>query len=379
MCSVTRISPDAFDSISSLVFPSTNTSCRYGPGSCDERLRLKFRPYYKHVVMADSVFERNSAYYTTLCEAVLPGVPVVAIFRHVDAVMRPFITSIHDSALGYYDVRKQTLHIGTEPEDLGIVQSELKDFRKARNGEDDTALVLLFNVCDMFDDNVPANASLYTTTMEGLYHRMHVNFAAQSTGERAANFDAWARLASQRLDFTTEVSEDPFTTIKKDGADEDDDEPEVTRVELELETLRHMEDLWPRAVDEAYCKQWASIALSEGENSLCAADTCPDLAEHHLERLVPYMSAEGVSELEKRVKMPCAPKVGKLPFAEALYPMALAACKWPSSARCTWITACVQGALACKAEEGGEQTVLPAAKRRLIANEVEVIDLTRDD
>jgi len=241
--------------------------------------------------VVDEYGRDEACFFKTLRETISSGVVFVAIFGKKDYSL----THIHGKALAYYAVEAQQLHVDVAPETLGITSTELAEFKKARNGPDDYAKVLLFGAhSSMEEDPLPCQDPEYTTAMEGLYHFLHVDYDIQSPEEKRRNLKLWTKVAVQRIQWTANI-------------DEDADEEEIAG---ELGALRQMDDLWPVAVNKAY----ASVNVAD----LVGSDTPPELARYHYE-----MSQRSLTM----------------------------ATKWPTSLRCTWIVSCIQGALDCKKAE----------------------------
>ena len=118
-------------------------------------------------------------------------------------------------------------------------------------------------------------------------------------------------------------------------------------VEAEVQSLTAMEALWPEAVYDAYKKYWVYLALE-----VLDSESCDALISFHFERMVQHLSTAEVFELERCVSDGTKSKT--LPFARELYPRVLQTVRWPSSARCVWLTSCIQLNLACKREEEEE-------------------------
>ena len=76
------MSPRDFDSISTLVFPVEARSGNKGRAYGHQQVpRLLFRPYYSNVAEDNDGHVLGIIDHATLCEAIVPGVRMVAIFR----------------------------------------------------------------------------------------------------------------------------------------------------------------------------------------------------------------------------------------------------------------------------------------------------------
>jgi hypothetical protein len=244
------------------------------------------------------------------------------------------------------------LHIDVEPATLNIIVTTLSKFKETQDGEDDIADVLVLEEGTEtrgrvgLDDEIAPATGYMNNPLVGLFHRMHRGHDTQPAEEQAHNFNIWVGLAINRLSTTSFLSN--WFGIRN---------PTVVR--NEIATLLEMEAAWPQAMEAAYSKLWERIALTAGDNELFEKNTIHDLARHHLDRMVHRMSEESVKVLQRCVKDPDfkPDAANKLPFAEELYEMAFDARKWPTSLRCTWITTCVKGSLACSEEERAAEAV----------------------
>ena len=128
-------------------------------------------------------------------------------------------------------------------------------------------------------------------------------------------------------------------------------------VAAEVQSLTAMEALWPEAVYVAYKKYWGYLALE-----VLDSESCNALISFHFERMVQHLSAAEVFELERCVSDGTKSKT--LPFARELYPRVLQTVRWPSSARCVFLTGCIQLNLACKREEEDKARQCTAGARK---------------
>ena len=315
-----------FDNVESLYFP--------------ESLPLKFLPYYSVTPVARNWCFRSERFrvlteeFKTPREAVSrPGVLFVAIAHCMHTKL-----SVHNHALAYYDVGAEKLHIGARPEALGIHWSEFKTFKKSRNGPDDIHRVLLFSLDsgELKDGTAcESTASEYAPVMDGLNYRLHWREMNKTREERTRHADIKIAVAIMRLRYSKNYFCDDACT--------------PAQVAAELKALQDMEDAYPSVVEYAYIEQWDELGGILGPSEVCGL-----LLDFHLTRIVKYFSADQALLLKTCVETPSfklkLPR-WKLPVLDAVMPAAHRALMWPDSARCGWVTVCIQLALACKEQE----------------------------
>ena len=321
----------------------------YTATAADARIRAcLFIPYFHtNVVNASSTFvdRHGGAHFTfpsveklgdvsyyNLAQAVRPGVQVVLLVAsytpsHLYGVPKRvvdcrdcFYDSPHTtSPLGYYDVTAGRLYLGdcdADRREMGIVFTDMRGF--ATHGVENTARVLCIDMHEY--------PEIDEETMRGLYRRLHRGYDVQEDFEKARNRAAWVYLLRKCVDRSECVGDN------------------IDDLRAELRTLQGLEDLWPDAFEDVYVLQGRSCGFFH-RGTFQLEDREP-LRSFHLEHAVPFFTKADILYLRKYATVPVCAKALEL--------------LWPGSARCAWVTCCVQGAVLCGKEEEA------AAKRRCL-------------
>lgn len=347
---------------------------------------LVFMPYYSVTPANRPGWETRgtrffdfSRVYATPQEAVLPGARFVAVVFPANKLKSycyrgfgsgyywnhvPPQCSSRDCVLAYYDVDAGQLHVGANPEHLGIFWTNLSQFTASRDGPDDLHRVLLLSLeaGDLEDwDDTASHSHIHEAAswLDGLLHRLAAGgppAAAQSASERAWTANILLAVAILRLQYTEMY-------LLVDGCC-------PVWVEAEITMLQEMEDTFPETMAEAYAEHWLQLS-----NGLVFSEACLPLISFHLERIVCHFGTEDIALLDTFERRDPdaeydddAADIFSHLLDEELLPLAVEALKktvrWTNSARCIWVTCCVQLNLAAGEQEEQERQCTAVACKR---------------